>query len=134
MYVNGCLDPCQQFIQFTETEDLRFIMPEDTGGEAVDKFLGAFRTLAEVPAGMYKGQKNDAAVISHDTSVGIGIRADIDDETVYQVTKAFWDNIDSITSEAPWARGLSIEYAVKTLGDIKLHPGAERYYREVGAL
>ena len=28
VYVNGCLDPCGQFIQFTETEDVRFIGPE----------------------------------------------------------------------------------------------------------
>jgi TRAP-type uncharacterized transport system substrate-binding protein len=39
VYTNGCLDPCGQFIQFTETEDLNFIGPEDPTGEAVDKFL-----------------------------------------------------------------------------------------------
>ena len=134
MYVNGCIDPCQQFIQFTETEDVRFIGPEDYSGEAVTKFLGSDRTLAEVPAGMYKGQKNDGPVMSHDTAVGIGVRADLDEETVYRITKAFWENIGNITSEAPWAKALSIDYAVKTLGDMKLHPGAARYYREVGKL
>ena len=35
MYVNGCIDPCQQFIQFTETETVRFIGPEDDQGEAL---------------------------------------------------------------------------------------------------
>ena len=43
VYVNGCLDPCGQFIQFTETEDVRFIAPEDHTGETVEKFLGKFR-------------------------------------------------------------------------------------------
>jgi TRAP transporter TAXI family solute receptor len=113
MYVNGCIDPCQQFIQFTETEDIRFIGPEDHSGEAVTKFLGSDRTLAEVPAGMYEGQKNESPVMSHDTAVGIGVRADLDEETVYQITKAFWDNIGNITSEAPWAKALSIDYAVQ---------------------
>ena len=134
MYVNGCLDPCQQFIQFTETEDVRFIGPEAWEGEAVTKFLGNFRYLAEVPAGQYKGQVNEGPVMSNDTAVGIGVRADLDEETSYQVTRAVWENIGSISTDAPWARALDIDYAVQSLADMPLHPGAERYYREVGAL
>ena len=134
MYVNGCIDPCQQFIQFSETESLRFIGPESHEGEAVTNYLGNFRYLAEIPAGMYENQVNDSPVMSNDTAVGIGVRADLDEETVYQVTKAFWENVESITSDAPWARALSLEFAVQPLADIPLHPGAERYYREVGAL
>ncbi len=134
MYVNGCIDPCQQFIQFTETEKVRFVGPQDYSGEAVTKFLGKERTLSEVPAGMYKGQTNDGPVMSHDTAVGIGVRADLDEETVYRITKAFWENISSITSDAPWAKALNIEYAVQNFGGLPLHPGAARYYREVGKL
>lgn len=132
VYVNGCLDPCGQFIQFTETEDLRFIGPESHEGEAVDKYLGKWRYRAEVPAGLYEGQKNDAAVMSFDTAVGIGVRNDLDEETVYNITKAFWDNIDQVTSDAPWAKALSVEFAASKRGLMELHPGAARYYKEVG--
>ena len=38
-------------------------------------------------------------------------RADLDEETVYGMTKAFWDNIDQVTSDAPWAKALSVEFA-----------------------
>ncbi len=134
VYVNGCLDPCGQFIQFTETEEVRFIAPEDHTGEAVEKFLGKFRYYAEVPAGVYEGQKNDGPVMSFDTAVGIAVRADMDEETVYKVTKAFWDNIDQVTSEAPWAKALNLEFAASKRGLAELHPGAARYYREVGVL
>ncbi|MCO6187927.1 TAXI family TRAP transporter solute-binding subunit [Rhizobium sp. L1K21] len=134
MYANGCLDPCQQFIQFSETEELRFIGPQDYSGDAVTEFLGNYRQLSEVPAGMYKNQVNDGPVMSHDTAVGIGVRANLDEETVYSITKAFWENVDKITTEAPWAKALSKQYAVQKLGDITLHPGAARYYREAGVL
>ncbi len=134
VYVNGCLDPCGQFIQFTETEDLRFIGPESHEGEAVEKYLGKWRYRAEVPAGMYEGQKNDSAVMSFDTAVGIGVRADLDEDTVYAITKAFWDNIDQVTSEAPWAEALDVAFAASQRGLMELHPGAAKYYREVGAL
>ncbi|MEP3330170.1 TAXI family TRAP transporter solute-binding subunit [Sedimentitalea sp.] len=134
MYVNGCIDPCQQFLQFTETESIRFIGPEDHTGDAVDKYLGNFRYITELAPNMYKNQLNDGPVVSNDTPVGIGVRAGLDEEAVYQVTKAFWDNIGSISSDAPWAKALSVEFAVESRADMALHPGAERYYREVGAL
>lgn len=134
VYVNGCLDPCGQFIQFTETEEIRFIGPESHEGEAVEKFLGQWRYKAAVPSGMYEGQKNDGEVMSFDTAVGIGVRADLDEETVYNITKAFWDNIDQVTSTAPWAKALDIEFAASKRGLMELHPGAARYYREAGAL
>ena len=134
MYVNGCIDPCQTFLQFTETEDVHFIGPEDWSGEAVTAYLGDFRYLQEVPAGLYERQVNESPVMSNDTAVGIGVRADLDEETVYRITKAFWDNVESISSGAPWADALSLDYAVQPLGPMPLHPGAARYYREVGAM
>lgn len=132
--MNGCLDPCGQFIQFTETENLRFIGPESDEGEEVDQWLGKWRYRAEVPAGMYDGQTNEGPVMSFDTAVGIGVRADLDDETVYKITKTFWDNLEQVTSEAPWAKALDVKFAASKRGLMDLHPGAERYYREVGAM
>ncbi|MEL6963652.1 MAG: TAXI family TRAP transporter solute-binding subunit, partial [Pseudomonadota bacterium] len=123
-----------QFIQFTETEDVRFIGPESHADEAVDEWLGKWRYRAEVPAGLYEGQKNDAPVMSFDTAVGIAVRSDLDEETVYRVTKAFWDNIDQVTSDAPWANALDVEFAASKRGLMELHPGAARYYREAGVL
>ena len=134
VYVNGCIDPCAQFIQFTETEDIRFIGPESHEGEAVDKFLGKFRYRDEIPAGQYKGQKNDGPVMSMNVPVGIGIRGDLDEEIVYNITKAFWDNLDQITSDAPWAKSLNVAYAVENIGGMTIHPGAARYYQEIGVL
>lgn len=134
VYVNGCLDPCGQFIQFTETEDIRFIGPESHEGEAVDKYLGKWRYRSEIPAGLYEGQKNDGPVMAFDTAVGIGVRNDLDEDTVYKITKAFWDNIEQVTSDAPWAKALSLEFAASKRGLMELHPGAARYYREQGVL
>ena len=134
VYVNGCLDPCGQFIQFTETEEVRFLGPESSAGEAVDEWLGKFRYRDGVPAGSYQGQVNENAVTSFNTAVGITVRADLDEDAVYEMTKAFWDNLDQVTSEAPWANALSVEFAASKRGMIDLHPGAERYYREVGVI
>lgn len=134
MYTNGCLDPCQQFLQVTETEEIRFLGPESHEGDAVTEFLGQWRYLAEVPSGVYEGQMNDGPVMSMDTAVGIAIRGDIDEELVYQMTRAFWENLDQVTSDAPWAEALDVDFAASQRGQMQLHPGAARYYREAGVI
>ncbi len=134
VYVNGCIDPCGQFIQFTETEELRFIGPEDDSGDVVDKWLGQFRYRDMIGPGQYQGQANTEAVKAWNTSVGVAVRADLDEEIVYKVTKAFWDNLGQITSDAPWAKALDVEYAAAKRGLMELHPGAARYYAEAGVL
>ena len=83
---------------------------------------------------MYEGQKNDGPVMSFDTAVGIAVRGDLEEDIVYRITKAFWDNIDQVTSEAPWAKALDVGFAASRRGLMELHPGAARYYREVGVL
>ena len=83
---------------------------------------------------MYDGQMNDAAITSFDTAVGIGVRADLDEELVYQITKAFWDNLDDVTSDATWAQALDVGFAPVQRGMMQLHPGAARYYEEAGVL
>ena len=98
------------------------------------KFLGKFRFLDEIPAGLYKGQKNDGPVMSMNVPVGIGVRGDLDEEVVYKVTKAFWDNLGQITSDAPWAKQINVDFAVTNIGGMTIHPGAARYYREIGVL
>ncbi len=137
IYTNGCLDPCPQFIQITETEKIRFLEPESTKGAAVDKFLAtscAFCYITNIPKGQYKKQTNKKNVVSVNTAVGIAISAKISDDTVYDITKAFWSNLNKITSDAPWAKALDIKFAAEQRGQLQLHPGAARYYKEVGAI
>jgi len=133
MYVTGCIDPCGPFLQITETTDVRFVGPEDDSGEGVDKFLGAFRFRDEIQPGLYDGQMNDSATKSWNTAVGIAVNADVSEETVYQMTKAWWENLDQVTSTAPWASALDINFSAGGQGGISYHPGAARYYQEVGA-
>ena len=132
VYVTGCLDPCGPFLQFTETESIRFLEPEDVAGSR--KWLGKFRYLDDIAPYSYKNQLNTRPVTSLNTAVGIAVNAGLSDDVVYRMTRAFWENIDKVTSTAPWARALNVEYAARPQGLITIHPGAARYYREIGVL
>ncbi|MCC2676070.1 MAG: alkanesulfonate transporter substrate-binding subunit, partial [Ramlibacter sp.] len=61
--------------------------------------------------------------------------AKLDTETVYQITKAMYSDATQKTLAAGHAKGKFItkENAVQAVG-IPFHPGAEKYYKEVGLL
>lgn len=55
---------------------------------------------------------------------------DMDEDLVYEITKTTWENWDEIVELAPAAGSVSVEDAASMVGDI--HPGAMRYYEEIG--
>lgn len=62
----------------------------------------------------------------------VAVRADLDEELVYSMTKCLFENIDTIKNSHKAASGLTLEGAVKV--SIPMHPGAERYFKEIGAM
>ncbi|MGG4605075.1 TAXI family TRAP transporter solute-binding subunit [Paenalcaligenes sp. Me131] len=61
------------------------------------------------------------------------VNESVDEEVVYQLTKALWENIEKVQASSA---ALSLIQRDTTLKGISadLHPGAEKYYREVGML
>lgn len=100
-------------------------------GPAVTDFFTAGRSPANVPAAM---DAQGDEVVSFQTAAGIVAYASINDATIYDVTKAFWENLNQIPADH-LAHGLhDLAFATSRRGTITFHPGAERYYREIGAL
>jgi len=84
-----------------------------------------------IPAGTYEGQTADVAtaVIPNFLVTHSGVS----DELAYQMTKALYDNLDTMYAAHNAAKVIKRENAVKGM-PVPLHPGAERYYREVGVI
>lgn len=98
--------------------------------EIVEK-IGAPYQTATIPAGTYEGQAEDVQT----AAVGnmLITRADVSDETAYQMTKTLFENLDRLVAAHAAAKGIKLEDALKGM-PVPLHPGAERYYREKGIL
>ena len=63
---------------------------------------------------------------------GVGIRTAILPEIAYKMTKAFWSNIGEIHKKAAGFKdSIKLENAMKEMAS-SLHPGAARYYKEIG--
>jgi TRAP-type uncharacterized transport system substrate-binding protein len=53
---------------------------------------------------------------------------------VYELTKSFWKNIEELGKSQKNLKGLKPADAVKDIAGVPLHPGAIKYYKEIGVL
>ncbi len=61
------------------------------------------------------------------------VRDDMPEETAYNLVKTFWENIKKINGTSPALALITKEGALEGLS-AKIHPGAARYYKEVGMM
>jgi TRAP transporter TAXI family solute receptor len=82
-----------------------------------------------IPADAYPGLKKELTTIAQPNF--LAVRSDIDEETVYQITKTLYENLPFLNAIHKATKAMSKEKALAGL-PIPLHPGALRYYKEIG--
>ena len=90
-----------------------------------------YYTAATVPAGTYPGIDEDVNTVAVQATLAVSNKIREDD--VYKVTKALFESKGEITAAHSKGADLSLESAVSGM-PVPFHPGAVRYYREMGAL
>ena len=85
-----------------------------------------------IPAGTYPNQNEDVQTTA--IKMVMFCSADLDEQTVYDLTRTLWENIDTLGESQSSLKGLTAEEAVKDIANLPLHDGAAKYYKEVGAL
>ncbi len=93
--------------------------------------IGAPYMAAVIPAGTYEGQTEDVPT----AAVGnfLITHEGVSDETAYQMTKLLFDNLPALTAAHAAAKAIDVKKALDGM-PVPLHPGAERYYKEIGVL
>ena len=86
-------------------------------------------TRKVIPAGTYPGQKKDINTIAQPNF--LSVRADVDEDAVYQITKTVYENLPFLNAIHGATKAMAIESAIAGL-PLPLHPGAAKYYQEVG--
>ena len=82
-----------------------------------------------IPADTYPGQ--GAAIQTIAQPNFLAVRADVPDEDVYMITKTIYENLGFLQSIHKATKAMALEKAIVGL-PMPLHPGAVRYYEEVG--
>ncbi len=60
--------------------------------------------------------------------------ADADEEVVYNLVKSVFDNFEDFKAQSTLYTHISREGSVSKGRSVPFHPGAERYFREVGLI
>lgn len=82
-----------------------------------------------IKAGTYPGQDKDVNTIAQPNF--LAVNADVSEEHVYLLTKALYENLQFLQAIHKATKAMNIKSAVSGL-PVPLHPGAVRYYKEVG--
>ncbi|HHT48502.1 MAG TPA: TAXI family TRAP transporter solute-binding subunit [Firmicutes bacterium] len=90
-----------------------------------------FYTKFDIPGGTYKGV--DASVQTVAVVATYIVAQDLSEDLVYDMTKALFENAGEIAIGHPKGAELDPAYSVASIS-IPMHPGAKKYYKELGLL
>jgi uncharacterized protein len=99
---------------------------EMAAAQAVDPVFA----MTSLPGGTYEGVANDTAVLGVPNVLVVS--SDMSDDLAYAITRAMFEQIEALRAVHPAANETSVEFTMLAT-PIPLHPGAVRYYEEIGA-
>ncbi|RUR29663.1 TAXI family TRAP transporter solute-binding subunit [Vreelandella andesensis] len=121
--------PTSSILNLAATRDIRLIglSDEEVANAQEEEAVFAPYKLA---AGMYDGM--DEAVQTIGIPNVLVVNSDMDEELAYQLTQLLFENTDELIAVHPAANDTTIEFTMNST-PVPLHPGAIRYFEEVGA-
>ncbi len=126
-FTTGSPFPTPMVMEITATTAIRLLEMGEKEFQKLAEFDPTY-SLTTIPRGTYKGVDSDVRTVA--SPVLTYTSADLPEDLAYKLTKAFWENKQIIAEAHAIGKGLDIQ-AVR-YGVAKIHPGALKYYQEVG--
>ena len=122
--------PTTAIVELATTNAINLLEIDD---EHAKKLADAhpFYTTYAIPGGSYKGVDDDVQTVAIKATLIASPK--LSEETVYNITKAIFENKDEIAATHAKGEELDLDYAVSGIS-VPFHPGAEKYFKEVGAI
>lgn len=135
---NGTLDACfiTAGVPNSALQELAFttglnLVPVTNENAKIISEKYEFYTVTTIPAGTYKGTDTDTKALA--IKATLAVNASLDEEIVYQMTKALFENLDELGTAH--AKGKEVSAAAAITGvSVPFHPGAIKYYKEIGLM
>lgn len=127
--------PVAAMVQLASTKGMNLHSFTDEELAKINEIIPAY-IPSEIPGGVYEGVAD--AIRTPAVSALLNVSSDLDEELVYGITAALWNDNTRKLLDNGHAKGKQITSetaldGVEALG-VPLHPGAEKFYREVGLL
>ena len=133
---NGTLDGCfvTAGVPNAALQELAFtagltLVPVD--GEAAKKICEkyGYYTQTTIPGGTYKGNDDDTPALA--IKATLAVNSKLDEQTVYEMTKALFENLNELATAHAKGKEVSAKAAVTGVS-VPFHPGAKKYFKEIG--
>jgi TRAP transporter TAXI family solute receptor len=106
------------------------VLPVDNAHIAALQAKYPFYQKYTIPANSYSGQPLEVQTVT--IMAAIIVSNKLSEDAVYNMTKILIEDRASI--DHPKSKEISLASAVDSIGIVPFHPGAEKYYKEVGAI
>ncbi|MFC4022220.1 TAXI family TRAP transporter solute-binding subunit [Oceanobacillus longus] len=121
--------PSGDIIEASTTIKLKMLALDQETIQAVSKELGM--ESGTIKAGTYSFIEEDIDTIS--TPAILITHKDVPEDEVYQMTKSIYENVEYLGNVHEEFKNLT-EDKMMDVGNVPLHPGAEKFFREKGLL
>lgn len=120
--------PLAPVIKLSAQRDVKLVpISDEFYADLNAKYPPYFRL--SIPGGTYEDVAADTP--TYGLANGLVISADVSEERVYEMTKAIFEGLDGLAGVHPAFGRVSKETVLNGFG-APLHPGALKYYREIG--
>ena len=90
-----------------------------------------FLVQENLPAGTYEGVDTETICVA--VEAALVASTDMSEDAVYELTKTMFENLEELGTSHAKFQLVSAEKAAEN-GSVPMHPGAEKYYKEIGLL
>lgn len=121
--------PNSGIMDLDTTDGIKLIPIEE---DAMEYLTEKYSYLGEtvIPANTYSVTEDVPALEITNAMI---VSKDLTEDEVYHMTKAIFENVDTLIETHSAAEDIDVSKATEGLS-IPLHPGAEKYFKEVGAI
>lgn len=121
--------PAGSIEQVATTNDIRLVQFGGDGLEQLQEDNPSYSTL-DIPADTYNGQDEEVTTVTNWAT--LYVRGSMSDDLAYNLTKEMYERAGEIGHDV--GEQVQLDTALEGQGAVDLHPGAERFYEEEGAL
>jgi TRAP transporter TAXI family solute receptor len=129
-FILGTTIPGSSILDLATAKKIRLLsLPDDKIKELQKMNQGYIKRI--IPAGTYPGVNYDVQTVGYFTHLVIS--AKLSDDLVYKITKVISENVARLADVVKDMKGVTAKDLALDIG-LPFHPGALKYYKEVGAI
>lgn len=130
VFTLGTTAPASAVMDLASARDIKLVPVDDKTMNSLSKMNAGYSKLI-IKAGTYPKQDKDVPVIGYQTH--LIVRCDMPEAVVYNMVKTMAENIPAMSSVNKAIGALTPKMMAADAG-LPMHPGAIKYFKEVGAL